>query len=125
MNMFQQYNEPDNAMIEITDSISLDDSELHIDFVQASGPGGQNVNKVATQVQLRFNINSPSLPDEVRLRLMRIAKNKITENGDLLIQAKRFRAQEQNRQDAINRLVELVRKAAIPPKKAHSPHKSI
>jgi len=104
-------------MIEITDDISINESDLKIDFVQASGPGGQNVNKVASQVQLRFNINSPSLSEDVRSRLMKIAKNRITENDDLLISAKRYRSQEQNRQDAINRLVELIRKAAIPPKK--------
>ncbi len=104
-------------MIEITDDISINESDLKIDFVQASGPGGQNVNKVASQVQLRFNINSPSLSEDVRSRLRKIAKNRITENDDLLISAKRHRSQEQNRQDAINRLVELIRKAAIPPKK--------
>ena len=104
-------------MIEITDNISINESELKIDFVQASGPGGQNVNKVASQVQLRFDSNSPSLPDEVRLRLQKIAKNRITEKGEILISARRYRSQEQNRQDAINRLIELIRKAAIPPKK--------
>ena len=101
-------------MIEITDNISINESELKIDFVQASGPGGQNVNKVASQVQLRFDSNSPSLPDEVRLRLQKIAKNRITEKGEILISARRYRSQEQNRQEAINRLI---RKAAIPPKK--------
>jgi len=104
-------------MIEITDTISIDESELQVDFVQASGPGGQNFNKVASQVQLRFDIDSPSLPEDVRSRLRNIAKNRITEEGALLINAKRYRSQEQNRQDAIHRLVELVRKAAIPPKK--------
>ena len=104
-------------MIEITDNISINESELKIDFVQASGPGGQNVNKVASQVQLRFDSNSPSLPDEVRLRLQKIAKNRITEKGEILISARRYRSQEQNRQEAINRLIELIRKAAIPPKK--------
>ena len=100
-------------MIEITDNISINESELKIDFVQASGPGGQNVNKVASQVQLRFDSNSPSLPDEVRLRLQKIAKNRITEKGEILISARRYRSQEQNRQEAINRLIELIRKAAI------------
>jgi ribosome-associated protein len=104
-------------MIEITENISIDESEFRVEFVQASGPGGQNVNKVASQVQLRFNINTPSLPEDVRLRLQRIAKNRLTENGELLISAKRYRSQEQNRQDAINKLVELIQKAAIPPKK--------
>jgi len=104
-------------MIEITDTISIDESELQVDFVQASGPGGQNFNKVASQVQLRFDIDSPLLPEDVRSRLRNIAKNRITEEGALLINAKRYRSQEQNRQDAIHRLVELVRKAAIPPTK--------
>ena len=104
-------------MIKIINNISIDESELQIEFVQSSGPGGQNVNKVASQVQLRFNVDSPSLPEDARARLKKIAKNRITENGDLLISAKRYRSQEQNRQDAINRLVEIIRKAAVPPKK--------
>lgn len=104
-------------MIEITQNISIDESELQIDFVQSSGPGGQNVNKVASQVQLRFDISSPSLSEDVRSRLIKIAKNRITEQGELLINAKRYRSQERNRQDAIDRLVELIRKAAIPLKK--------
>lgn len=120
--VFNRYNliSKANCMIEITNNISIDESELQIYFVQASGPGGQNVNKVASQVQLRFDINSPSLPEDVRLRLLHIAKNRITEEGDLLISAKRYRSQEQNKQDAINRLVELIRKAAILPKKRKS-----
>jgi len=104
-------------MIEITANISINESDLKIEFVQASGPGGQNVNKVASQVQLRFDTNFPSLPDEVRSRLRKIAKNRITEKGEILISAKRYRSQERNRQDAIDRLVELIRKATIPPKK--------
>jgi len=104
-------------MIEITQNISIDESELQIDFVQSSGPGGQNVNKVASQVQLRFDISSPSLSEDVRSRLRKIARNRITEQGELLINAKRYRSQERNRQDAIDRLVELIRKAIIPPKK--------
>ncbi len=103
-------------MIEITHNISIDDSEIQIDFVQASGPGGQNVNKVASQVQLRFDISSPSLPEAVRSRLRKIAKNRISEQGELLISAKRYRSQERNRQDAIDRLVGFIRRAAIPPK---------
>jgi ribosome-associated protein len=109
-------------MIEITENISIDESDLRVEFVQASGPGGQNVNKVASQVQLRFDINSPSLQENVRSRLKIIAKNRITEEGDLLINAKRYRSQERNRQDAINRLVKLIRKAAIPPKKRKPTH---
>lgn len=77
----------------------------------------QGLNKVASQVQLRFDTNSSSLPDEVRLRLRKISKNRITEKGEILISAKRYRSQERNRQDAIQRLVELIQKATIPPKK--------
>ena len=101
-------------MIEINHNISIDESELQIEFVQSSGPGGQNVNKVASQVQLRFGINSSSLPEAVRSRLRKIEKNRITEQGELLISAKRYRSQERNRQDAIDRLVRLIRRAAKP-----------
>lgn len=103
-------------MLEITDTISLKDDEIQVDFVQSSGPGGQNVNKVASKVQLRFDTNSPSLPDDVRARLRIIAKNRIVDNGILLIDAKRYRSQEQNRADAIHRLAELIRKATEKPK---------
>jgi ribosome-associated protein len=103
-------------MIEITHTISLRDDEVQIDFVQASGPGGQNVNKVASKVQLRFDTTSSSLPDEVRARLLQIARNRITEDGVLIIQASRFRMQEQNRQDAINRLIALILQASQRPK---------
>ncbi len=104
------------AMIEITDTLSIKEDEIQVDFVQSSGPGGQNVNKVASKVQLRFDTNSPSLPDEVRARLQVVAKNRIVDEGILLIDAKRYRTQEQNRADAINRLVELIRKATEKPK---------
>jgi ribosome-associated protein len=104
-------------MIQVTDSISLSDDEIKLEFVQSSGPGGQNVNKVASKAQLRFDTNSASLPEEVRTRLRQIAKNRISEDGILLIEARRYRSQDQNRADAINRLVELIRKAAQPPKK--------
>ena len=113
------------SKIEITDQISIDESELQLDFVQGSGPGGQNVNKVASQVQLRFNVNSPSLPDDVRSRLMNIAGNRITNSGELIINAQRYRTQEQNRQDAIERLVELIREAAVPPKKRKRTHPTL
>ncbi len=104
-------------MISITPALALDESEIQLDFVRASGPGGQNVNKVATAVQLRFDVRrSPSLPDGVRQRLLRLAGRRITEDGVLIITAQRFRTQERNRQDALDRLVELVRRAAEPPK---------
>jgi ribosome-associated protein len=103
-------------MIEITPSLQIDERELQIDFVRASGPGGQNVNKVATATQLRFDVNASSLPEEVKARLIHLAGNRITSDGVLLIEAKRFRTQEQNREDALQRFVYLVRKALVPPK---------
>ena len=103
-------------MLEITPSLQIDERQLQIDFVRASGPGGQNVNKVATAAQLRFDVRGSSLPADVRERLIRLAGNRITTEGVLLIEARRFRTQEQNRADALNRFAELVRKALIPPK---------
>lgn len=104
-------------MIEITPAVAIREDEIEIEFVQASGPGGQNVNKVATSAQLRFDVrNSPSLPEDVRARLSRLAGKRLTAEGILIIEAKRYRSQEQNRQDAIQRLVELIRKAAEKPK---------
>ena len=105
-------------MIAVTTTISLDESELEFSFVRSSGPGGQNVNKVATAVQLRFDVvRSPSLPDDVRARLIARAGNKVTRDGVLLITARRFRTQERNRADAVDRLVEMIRSAATPPKR--------
>jgi ribosome-associated protein len=96
----------------------LPDSELNIDFVRASGPGGQNINKVASAAQLRFDVrNSPSLSDEVKSRLIKLAGSKMTTAGVLLIEAKRYRTQEQNRADAEERLVTLIQKALIMPKR--------
>ena len=103
-------------MIRVTRTIAIDDSEVQQEFIRASGPGGQNVNKVATAVQLRFDVaNSPSLPDEVRERLLSLTRRRITKEGVLVIDARRFRTQGANRQDAMERLVELIRKAAQKP----------
>ena len=105
-------------MIPITDHISLDESELRWDFVRSSGPGGQNVNKVATAVQLRFDVrHSPGLSPETKKRLARIAGRKMTSDGVLVITARRFRYQERNRMDALERLVALIRQASIVPKR--------
>ena len=105
-------------MIPITDRISLDDDELQFEFVRASGPGGQNVNKVATAAQLRFDVTgSPSLPATVKTRLRRLAGRRMTGEGVLVIDARRHRTQKANREDAVDRLVDLIRRAARRPKK--------
>ncbi len=104
-------------MIHITRTITIDESEIQEYFVRTSGPGGQNVNKVATAVQLRFDVaNSHSLPEEVRKRLTSLAGKRITEDGILIVDARRFRTQGRNRKDATDRLTELIRKAAQRPK---------
>jgi len=104
------------VMIQISPSLNLQEDELTFDFVRASGPGGQNVNKVATAVQLRFNVRDSSLPEFAKARLMKIAGKRISTNGSLMIEAKRFRTQEQNREDATERLVALIRKSLEAPK---------
>ena len=105
-------------MIQITDAIQIDERELDWDFVRSSGPGGQNVNKVATTVVLRFSTaRCPALSSHVRERLRQIAGRKMTSDGDIVIKAGRFRSQSQNREDAIERLVEMIRRAAVQPKK--------
>lgn len=103
-------------MIQISPSIQIRENELRFDYIRASGPGGQNVNKVATAVQLRFDVRASSLTEEVKLRLIRLAGKRVTDDGVLLIEARQFRAQEQNREDAIQRLVALVRRALVKPK---------
>jgi ribosome-associated protein len=103
-------------MIPIAGPISLDESEIEESFIRASGPGGQNVNKVATAVQLRLDLrHSPSLPAEVRERAERLAGRRLTRDGTLVITAQRYRSQERNRQDALDRLIELIRRAVPPP----------
>src|SRR5262244_3055995 len=103
-------------MIRVTDRISIDESEISETFVRSSGPGGQNVNKLSTAVQLRFDVrHSPSLPDDVRMRLERLAGRRLTREGVLVITAQRHRTQERNRADARERLCELIRQAAVAP----------
>lgn len=104
-------------MIEVTSSLFIDESDIQIDFVRASGPGGQNVNKVATSVQLRFDIrHSPSLDWEMKERLIKLAGSRVTDEGILVIEAKRYRTQEQNRVDAVQRLTTWIQKALEKPK---------
>jgi ribosome-associated protein len=103
-------------MIRITGSIAIDEREIAESFIRSSGPGGQNVNKLATAVQLRFDVRrSPSLPDDVAVRLARLAGKRMTREGVLVITAQRHRTQERNRADALERLVALVREASVKP----------
>jgi ribosome-associated protein len=103
-------------MIRITDTISIDESEIEESFVRSSGPGGQNVNKLSTAVQLRFDVRrSPSLPNDVAIRLMRLAGKRMTKDGVLVLIAQNHRTQERNRAEALERLVALVQEAAVKP----------
>ena len=103
-------------MLRVTDTISIDDAELSESFVRSSGPGGQNVNKVSSAVQLRFDVrHSPSLPNDVAVRLMRLAGKRLTKDGVIVIIAQSHRAQERNRADARERLFDLIRQAAVRP----------
>jgi ribosome-associated protein len=104
-------------MLRVTDTISIDESELDESFVRSSGPGGQNVNKVSSAVQLRFDVRgSPSLPNDVAIRLMRLAGSRLTKEGVIVIVAQSHRDQTRNRADARERLFELIRQAAVKPK---------
>ena len=103
-------------MLEITSLLRVDERELHFEYIRASGPGGQNVNKVATAVQLRFNVHDSSLSELVKARLIKTAAKRISNDGILIIEAKRFRTQETNRQDATNRFIALLRQASEEPK---------
>jgi ribosome-associated protein len=107
--------------IAVTPAISLDPAEIQEEFILAAGPGGQNVNKVASAVRLRFDLrSSTSLPEAVKQRLERLAGKRLTAQGELVIEARRFRTQEQNRQDALRRLVALIQHAAEPPRPRHA-----
>jgi ribosome-associated protein len=114
-------------MIRVTDHISLDESELEESFVRSSGPGGQNVNKLSTAVQLRFDVRgSPSMPNDVALRLMKLAGSRLTKDGVLVLVAQNHRTQERNRAEARDRLIEMIREAAVRPvpRRATKPTKS-
>lgn len=105
-------------MIEITKDILLNPAEIKLTFIASPGPGGQNVNKLATTAQLRFNVlHSPSLTSDVRARLVTLLGKRLTRQGELIIKASRYRTQENNKRDALERLCQLIKRVAIPPKK--------
>lgn len=105
-------------MIKITNSITLNPAEINFSFIASPGPGGQNVNKVATAVQLRFDVvGSSSLPEDVRARLIALLGKRLTNKGELIIHANRHRTQNRNKEDALERLIQLIKRASIPPKK--------
>jgi ribosome-associated protein len=109
--------EESKQLIHITPDVSIDEEEIKVTFVRASGPGGQKVNKVATAAELRFDVGrSPSLPPRVKDRLIRLGGKRISEDGVLIIDARRFRTQRRNRTDAVDRLIALIRRAAVKPK---------
>ena len=109
------FNSPVNAMLRVSRDLSIDENDIDIGFVRASGPGGQNVNKLSTAAQLRFDTRKITLPDDASLRLTRLAGQRMTKDGVIVIHAQRFRTQERNRADAIDRLLELLREAMVRP----------
>jgi len=107
-------------MIKITPSIKINDEEIELNFIRSPGPGGQNVNKVSSTVQLRFNVQgSPSIPQDVKQRLIKLAGKRLSSEGVLIIEARQYRSQDRNRQAALERLVRLVQQVCVPPKPRH------
>ena len=102
-------------MLRVSHNLAIDEDDIDIAFVRASGPGGQNVNKLATAAQLRFDTSKAALPDDARARLTRLAGQRLTKEGVIVIHAQRFRTQERNRQDAIDRLIELLKESLVRP----------